>query len=168
MNNADWVKLLIPLAVNLLTSSFIAIYIKHIIDKGFKRQEKRSQYLVVVMSELNNHLLKLKNHIINLKSGLFEDAAADVSLLFIIGGDIQSYVENYGTYFAEIEKQAHKDVFAVSDLTNLIQQFKICGSAMERSKFQESAVFEFDHAISEIRKTCIKIIQYYNATLSNY
>ncbi len=167
MAQSDWIKLLVPLVGNLLISSFVAVYIKGIIDKGFKRQEKRSQYMVVVMSDLNNHLLKLKNLIIHLQSGLSEDKEADFKSLFIVGGDIQSYIENYEVYFKQIEEREHKDIFAINDLKYLLQQFYICGKAMKQSKYEDDAAIDFRCAVDEIRKICITIIQRYNAVLSN-
>lgn len=158
----DWIKLLVPLIGNLLISSFVAVYIKSAIDRSFKQQEKKNQYMAVVLSNLNDYFLKLKKLIVYLQSGLSENAKDDISSLFIIGGGIQSYCENYQTFFEQINRKEHKEVFAISDHKRLLDQFNIAGNVMN------SSPFDFGHTVEEIRKICTQLIQHYNSVMLNY
>lgn len=162
MTQIDWIKLLVPLAGNLLISSFIAIYIKGAVDRSFKQQEKKNQYMIVVLSELNSYLLKLKKLVVSLQSGLSEDTESDIKSLFIVGGNIQSYIENYQIFFEQINKKEHKEVFATHDHQHLIRQFFVAGKTMNTSPL------EFGQAVEEIRKTCIQLIQHYNSVMLDY
>lgn len=167
MGSSDWIKLLVPIFSNLFITSGFAVYFKGYLDKKAKENEKHSQYMLLIMSNLKDQILKLEHHIINLRSGVAVGNQENFEKLFMLGGDIQVYIEDYRTYFNDVKSKERKDVFKLDKLDEFISEFMVCGNLMQNSISDESSIQEFGKSVERLSELCKDIVQSYNLSLSS-
>lgn len=158
MTSADWIKLLVPIISNIFISGIVVTIISKKINDSFEKTKKRKDYAYYVLGDIKKYLDKIKIQIIYMQSGLTDNYKEEVKKLFIAGGDLQVFIENYKEYMLAASPKLGDEFFQIKKLEEVIENLTCAGLAIQEPE-------KFAKALNSTLKVCNEVISYYNNIL---